>query len=367
MSQLLRPNAGSGFDNAAMRFHIALPRHLALDEIAARAARHECPRHGMGLLAQALDAQVHEPDEDPAHGLDKVRARLAPSGPLWSFARRLRAQAGPDDVVFFPSEAGGLQFAAACEDGAPRPRIAVFAHNLDRPRARFALKWWHLRDRIDLFMACSARQVAFLREFLALPAQRVRHVWDHTDTEFFTPGPVSPDKRRPLVVSVGLEQRDYGTLAAATAGLDVDVRISGFSSDAAVLARTFPPELPANMSRRFYEWPELLQLYRDADVVVVSCRENRYAAGVQSLMEASACATPVIATATEGLSGYLDDDSVVRVPPGDADAMRRAILATLADPAGAAQRAARGHDLALERYGMDRYLSEMAGALRALH
>jgi glycosyltransferase involved in cell wall biosynthesis len=85
-----------------------------------------------------------------------------------------------------------------------------------------------------------------------------------------------------------------------------------------------------------------VQLYRDADVVVVSCHENRYAAGVQTLMEAMACRRPVIATATRGLASYLHP-SVIAVPPGDAAAMRAAIRGLLADPAGAEARAREGH------------------------
>jgi glycosyltransferase involved in cell wall biosynthesis len=123
--------------------------------------------------------------------------------------------------------------------------------------------------------------------------------------------------------------------------------------------------MPANMSRRFYEWPELAQLYRDADVVVVSCFENRYAAGVQSLMEASSARRPVIVTATEGLAAYLDD-SVIAVPPGDVGAMRNAIRDVIARPDTAEQRAARAHALALRRYDLDRYVGEIGDALREL-
>ncbi|MEM5838768.1 hypothetical protein AAHH59_10735, partial [Pediococcus acidilactici] len=55
---------------------------------------------------------------------------------------------------------------------------------------------------------------------------------DQTDTIFFRPSPASLDKPRPVIASVGLEKRDYRTLAAATSDLDVDVKISGFSRDA---------------------------------------------------------------------------------------------------------------------------------------
>ena len=85
------------------------------------------------------------------------------------------------------------------------------------------------------------------------------------------------------------------------------------------------------MERRFYEWPELVQLYRDADAVVVSCRENKYAAGVQSLMEGSSCGRPIIATKTTGLQSYLDH-SVVTVNPDSPDEMASAIRLILSNP-----------------------------------
>jgi glycosyltransferase involved in cell wall biosynthesis len=348
-----------------MSFHIVLPRAMQLERSAEFAARHEAPRHAMWLLANELGAAVHEPDNSAALFTDKIRALVAPPESLWVLARRVRSMALPGDVIFCSGEAGGLQLAAACGQGRPRPRIAVFVHNIDRPRARFALRWWRMAQKVDLFLACSERQVAFLRQSLNLSTDRVRHVWDHTDTEFFSPGPDSGCKKRPVIVSVGLEQRDYKTLADATRDLDVDVRISGFSTDAAAMFRTFPEVLPDNMSRRFYEWPELVQLYRDADVVVVSCHQNKYAAGVQSLMEASACRRPVIATSTEGLKGYLDD-SILAISPHDIQGMREAILQVLNDRPGAEVRAAKGYELALRRYNMDRYVTEISGAIRSL-
>jgi len=348
-----------------MTFHIVLPRPMRLPEAADQALHHQAPRHSMWLLRNSLSATLHDPDGSGSVAIDKLRAMIAPPVSLWGLARKIQREAAPGDVVFCSSEAGGLQLAALCGNRSRRPRLALFVHNVDRPRARFALKFWRMAKSVDLFLACSATQVLFLREFLRLPEDRVRHVWDHTDTRFFTPGPVSAAKARPLIVSVGLEQRDYKTLAAATQDLDVDVRISGFSKDAAAMARTFPESMPANMSRRFYAWPELVQLYRDADVVVVSCHENKYAAGVQSLMEAMACGRPVIATATVGLEAYLGDP-IIAIRPGDAGQMRAAIQASLADRADAAARALRGRALAAERYAMERYVDEIGSALRAL-
>jgi len=348
-----------------MAFHIVLPRRMHLADQAKKATLMQSPRHAIGLIADSLEATVHEPEDTPVNAIDRLRAKILPPIGLWSLARHVKSLTNPGDVVFCSSEAGGLQLAATYANGEQRPRIAVFVHNVDRPRARFAIRLWRMRSKIDLLLACAPGQVDFLRSFLNLPADRVRHVFDHTDTRFFSPGPASPGKRRPLIVSVGLEQRDYVALAAAAADLDVDIRISGFSKDAKIMNGSFPKHLPDNMTRRFYEWPELLQLYRDANVVVVSCRENKYAAGVQSLMEAAACRRPVIATATQGLRGYIND-SVVAIKPGDAEEMRNAILETLRNPSAAEARADRGYEFASRRYSMDRYVAEISELMQSL-
>ncbi len=346
-------------------FHIVLPRQMNLAEENRRAARREAPRHSMWELAKILNAAIHEPDESHPRTLDKARALVVPPANLWTLAERVRSATKPSDVVFCLSEAGGLQLAASYGRGEVRPHIALYVHNINRPRARLALRWWHIAHKIDLFLTISKAQADFLRSYLHLPDSRVRHILDHTDTRFFSPGPASSSKRRPVIASVGLEQRDYKTLAEATRDLEVDVRISGFSKDASAMARTFPDALPDNMSRRFYEWPELLQLYRDADVVVISCHANRYAAGVSSLIEGAACGRPIIATATEGLKGYLDENVIV-VPPGNPPAMRQAILQALGDRPTAEARARRGYELAIKRYSMERYLSDITDAIRSL-
>ena len=321
----------------------------------------------MAMLAHAMNATVHAPGEgSTAKGLDRLRSRIAGPEAMWTLARKVARQVGPNDVVFCGSEAGGLHMAEACGSGPGRPHLSVFVHNLDRPRGRLALKAFGFKRRVELMWACSSHQTDFLRRYLGVPDSRARFIWDHTDTGFFTPGPMSTGKRRPLIVSVGLEQRDYRTLADATKDLDVDVKISGFSEDAAVLQRTFPDTLPANMSRKFYSWPDLVQLYRDADLVVVSVHENQYAAGVQSLMEAMACGRPVVATASAGLTSYLDESAVMRVPPANPDAMRQAIAEALADAASSERRAARGLVLAQERHRIERYVDEIAEHLRAL-
>ena len=225
------------------------------------------------------------------------------------------------------------------------------------------LRLANLRSRVGRFLACAQPQVDFLHS-IGVERDRAVFVWDHTDTLFFTPGPASELKRRPCIMSVGLEQRDYRNLAHATHDLDLDVRISGFSRDAQAIARSFPEELPVNMTRQFYSWPDLRQLYRDADVVVVSLFENRYAAGVQGLMEAMACGRPVVVTSTVGLERYIHPDAALSVPTGDPLALRNAIQHLLDHPDEAAAMGARGRELALQRHSMERYVQTLVDDAR---
>jgi glycosyltransferase involved in cell wall biosynthesis len=347
-----------------MAFHIVLPRSMSDEELSAVKTGGDRPRNGFAMLAQTLSAKLHSPTDDAVSMGDLLRSKIAGPRNLWNLARRIALDAKPGDVFFCGSEAGGLQLSEALNGRTNK--ICMFVHNLNRPRGRLALRLFNVKRNTDLVLACSQRQSKFLATFLSADWSRVKFIWDHTDTAFFSPGPPAPGKRRPLIVSVGLEQRDYQTLAAATSDINADVRISGFSEDAAVLARTFPPTLPANMSRKFYEWRDLVQLYRDADVVVVSVHQNEYAAGVQSLMEGMACARPIVATTTAGLEGYLDKDVVTLVPPGDVPAMRAAIELNLKQRPAAEERGVRGLDLARSRHGIDRYVSEVAGLLRDL-
>lgn len=349
-----------------MAFHIVFSREIDLDAINRKADAGENPHHVMGLVARELGAAVHWPKDEKPTLLDRLRAKLLGPGPdIWAFARRLDRMLAPGDVVYCQGEDLGLPIAAA-SGGRGRARIVSMFHNIDRPRGRLGVRLLNLRKRMDIFFAVGKLQADYLRRALGLGEDRVRWIDDNTDTGFFSPGARTPERVRPLIMSVGLEQRDYRTLAAASADLDLDVRISGFSRDATAIARAFPETMPANMERRFYEWPELRQLYRDADIVVVSIAENDYGAGIQVVMEGLASGRPVIASRTRGLADFLDTVPVIQFEPGDVDALRAAIVATLADPDEAARRGAQGRAVALARLDQRHYAAALVGAMREL-
>jgi glycosyltransferase involved in cell wall biosynthesis len=350
-----------------MAFHIAHSRPLDVVKIAADAQAGQAPDHAMRLLSLKLGAQIHTPEDSEAKLGDHLPAMILGSAAYWSLGRRLRAKLTRADVLFCTGEANGIPLATVLGSQHQRPKTAIFFHSAHRPRVRTALKLFRSTETIDLFISNCSTQIEFLRQHLQLPDERLLFLSEQTDTQFFSPGLASASKSRPLIVSVGLEKRDYRLLAAATADLPVDVKISGFSADVKAMKKTFPTTLPTNMECRYFSWPDLQQLYRDADIVVVSLHESRDTAGVTSLLEGLACGRPVIATSSSGLSDYLDHtDAVITIQPHDVNGLRQAILHLLNHPAAAAAQAKRAYQLAQERYRCERFLETIATQMQRL-
>lgn len=88
-----------------------------------------------------------------------------------------------------------------------------------------------------------------------------------------------------------------------------------------------------------------------------------------SLLEAMACGKPVVASAVAGNAELVvDGETGLLVPPGDADAVARALVRLASDAAGAARLGAAGRARVADRYSMDgtarkftRLWAEMAG------
>lgn len=350
-----------------MKYHLALGSSLDLEGINREAQLGKRPGHIMWDLSQALGGSVHMPGADPILPVDKLWAKLVSLPEHWALARKLSSQLNDGDVVYCNGEDIGLPIAILCGAKPKRPKIIVFFHAANRPRVRAALKFFRLEEKIDVFVSNTEPQFKYLRKTVPVPESRLHYLAEQTDTHFFCPGPVSPDKTRPIIASAGLELRDYKILAAATADLDVDVKISGFSRDAVPLAKSFPKTLPANMTRRYYEWAELVQLYRDADLVVVSLFQGDASSGITTLMEAMACGRPVIATRTNGLADYLQTpETVISIAPGDLNGLKAAIAHLLTHPEQAEAQAKRAYQMVSEHHNSQQYVAKLVTLLTSV-
>ena len=65
-----------------------------------------------------------------------------------------------------------------------------------------------------MLVVCCSAQADFLYNTLKIDRSRIRVLLEHVDNRFFSPGPASSNKQRRLIVGVGLEKRDYRTLAS---------------------------------------------------------------------------------------------------------------------------------------------------------
>jgi glycosyltransferase involved in cell wall biosynthesis len=94
-----------------------------------------------------------------------------------------------------------------------------------------------------------------------------------------------------------------------------------------------------------------------ADLVVIP---SRWEGLSNVLIEAMAMEAPVVASDLPTLHDAVSDGDTARlVPPGDPERLASAILAALADPAGAAARADRAHQRFLARFTIDRVVDQM--------
>lgn len=346
-----------------MRHHVVLSRFMDFPAIEEGVRQGLRPRHALKQLADRLKATIHCPAGQKSTILDRVRSQFVGSG-LWGYARALAAQFTAEDVIYCPDEQIGLPLASLCSRNKSRPKLVVTVHNVDRPRTRALLRLCPSFRSADLFVSVSNRQLDFLRDKIGIEPRRTQFVPDQTDLRFFRPSPQDRTKKRPLLVSAGLEKRDYRVLAEAVSGLDLDVSLTGFSADSAAGSSRFPPAWPANFTRKRYEWTELAELYRTADVVVVTLVPNIYAAGITTMIEGMASARPIVVTRTEGLRGYLDDaDALTAVAPDDPKALRQAILDLLNSPTTMEARGQRAAQIASERYGSETHVETLATIL----
>jgi glycosyltransferase involved in cell wall biosynthesis len=349
-----------------MAYHIVLNRPTDLNAISAAAAQGATPRHSMAVLAQELGASVHDGADVKPDFLDRLLGKVTGIAPnRWAIARKLRRELRAGDVIFCTGEDVGTPVAFLC-GRSPDIHVTMMVHYITRLKGRAALQLFGLKQSVSLFFSVSQHQASSVTRYLGLPQGRAISILDQTDTSFFSPASAE-SKARPVIVSVGLEQRDYNTLATATADLPVDVKISGHSADTKQSRRAFPKSLPENMSRKFYPWPDLLKLYREADVVVVSLFANTYAAGVQAMMEALACGKPVILAETEGLKEYYQNGCVIGVAPSNAAELRKAIMHVLDDEAFRREVGRKSAETARRLYALETYTDNIARELRKLH
>jgi glycosyltransferase involved in cell wall biosynthesis len=252
-----------------------------------------------------------------------------------------------------------------------RPAFGLSLMSPDNKRMRLLLRMPIVARCVDLVVVSNEHKRGLVRKLTSVPGERVFVLPEQTDTRFFRPATraasAAEGKRRPLIFSPGLEQRDYRTLAEAVRGLDVDVLVCAMSPNAVQKSAAFPEQLPPNMTVQPLPWREFRQAYRDADLVVVPLRENLYSAGSTVVMEAMACRKPVIITEIPGIAAdFAARDLLLTAPAGNAAAMRSQIERMLSDSVMRESYAQRGHDAVMREHTLEYVMLQLAKRLAKL-
>jgi hypothetical protein len=268
------------------------------------------------------------------------------------------------DVAFSDGEHVGIPLAMAMRLTGRKVAHLVIGHHLATPAK---VRWFRsakVHRSIDRILVHSANQVDLLTKDLGIPSSLLRVVPYAIDDHFWCPQPV--EEELDLAMSTGREHRDYSCLVSACPpGVRLFVADGSFHSPNAI--RQEPRAWTSNVERRGVSFIELRHMYARAAVVVVPLLATSYPFGVTAVLEAMAMGKALIATDTPGLRGLLEHEAnCIVVPPGDDRAMRRAMehLLTDHDERRRLGRAARA--TAFERYGLDRYVAELARHIREI-
>jgi len=296
-----------------------------------------------------------------ARVLAQRATRLATGGfELPDLARDRRERRSADVVVCWDERAGA--FAAARSRTRGEPPVATGVVWLtDVPRlGRRSAAARALASAACVYVNAPA-QLDVLRAW-GVPADRAHFIHMAVDADFWHTDGVTPEPG--LVAASGNDRhRDHPLLVEAMQRLQ-----ARGSSARLELATHHDVDVPGAVGARHPDLThqQMRDLYGRASVVALAVTPNLHLSGLTVLLESMACARPVVATETAGMSEYVTDGTTGFLVDRDPEAIADALQTLLADPDRAREmgRAARE---AFERGFTTRQLAgNLAGLLRAV-
>ena len=375
----IRAVEGMGTDVAIFSLHQAEPGvpHGVLRELRAQPSRVDAlpapDEARIGRTVRRLAARLEVDEAQRAALLPRKYVRLAMQ------LAELADAAGVRHLhAHFASRSGHVAALAAALLGGT---YSVTAHAKDlyhRDVDPAVLRWKLARAR--LVVTVTDYTPRFLDGLLAETrgAPPVLRLYNGVDlARFHATAP--PRDAAPLLLAVGrlVEKKGFDVLVDACALLQargVAFRceiIGGGAEEAALRARIAAAGLDARLTLRGVLPTEAVAArLADAAVVTLPCvvgADGNVYALPTVLLEAMACARPVVSTALSGIPEIVDDGVTgLLVPPRDAAALADALQALLTDPARAAALGRVGRSRAEERFDLHRNAAVLRDRLLAV-
>jgi glycosyltransferase involved in cell wall biosynthesis len=329
--------------------------------------------HGRGFEVRHDLEPTFEPD-----GRDRLQARALDravrlgGGYSGDFARVLASldEANRADAIFSTVDTVGIPLALLGRFGRVKPPVLYAAIGLPEriARLRGAPARRLFEDafrRLHTIVAYGWGEVEELRRWIGDGGPGVEFVPFGVDVEHFRPEPTAPVVDD--VVSVGADRRrDFALLVQLARRLpERSFRIVASADNARELGA-----LPENVHLEIdVPFPRVRECLLGARVVVLPVRENSYSGATTTLLQAMACAKPVVVTRTAAIArGYhLDDDTNCRlVPPGELAALETAVTGVLDDEGRAEGLGRRARETVERHLTWAAYTSELARLLDAV-
>jgi glycosyltransferase involved in cell wall biosynthesis len=340
---------------AAGRFDEALKTNITSDRD---------PRLDVFELQRELDADVLDFKDADVSRHPAVRLAARAGGPSGAVAMLGFLKRKDYDCFFTTGEDIGLPLAALMEIAPGRRSHTMIAHTLFPRKKRAFFKVGAGRE-LDRVLVYSTSEERLAIDELGLAASKVQRIYYHADQQFFRPDgrPTEPD----LICAAGQLLRDYDCLVEAVRDLPVRVQIAAGSP---WIERKLEPErpLPSNVTWGKMNRFELRALYARSALAVVPIKQNHYQTGIATILEMMAMGKCVIATKTFGQTDTIVDGVTgVYVPPGDPQALGRAIAQLLSNPSKVAELGAAARRFIEEKAGLDLFVTKVADAVKAGH
>lgn len=276
------------------------------------------------------------------------------------------------EVIFTDGEQIGIPLALLTKFlgfGRRGARHLMIVHILSVGKKMLFFDKLAIQSHIDTFFVYSTWQKQFIEKRWNVPSERVVFTPFMVDADFFAPDQVTPGSTelskelldgKPMICAVGLEFRDYPTLMKAVKGLDVHVVVAAGSPWSKREDSTKGEEIPENVTVRRFSQYDLRQVYADCTFMVMPLYNVEFQAGVTALLEAMAMSKAVICSQTPGQTDVvIPGETGLYVPPGDAQALRKAIKQLLENPKEAERMGQNGRKRISEYMSLDRYVERL--------